>query len=859
MKSEVFTGGSRATSYTTTRERYTLLLCQTYRFRAVLRHLASVPTWHLKRRRLFLHSLLVLFLLIPMTVIGAVLAYGGLPPDYSSVREHERELSDHGRKITSQHSWKFASSKEATDDRRYLRFPDHAWGLGLNNVLQEAGWITGERGYQHEPEEHRPVPAEFFESACPPSLRVEIEYLWDSSEVGSVDDTRSYPPANASGIDIREWWERRLQDEDVRDARCVVIRESERRIFDDKPLRSSICGDPVTKHHSPTPLDAHPTISPSLSTSQPSEYPQATTDDNTITGLLAVHLRRGDYKHHCVYLSEKNFDYQGINRLPGIPDTFNTPHEQAPFVTASSFSPRRRSSSQTRLEATQVKLDHYFQHCLPTIPQIVQRLHDIRDEYQSTHFHNSSSLPGSYRAYALRDVYVLTNGWPSFAQDLRAQLLADGWESVVGTPDMGSEDSPEAAHDELSLRVDRGFISRLMSKIWHHGLSREEKGVSVAIDMAIAQQAEVFVGNGSKQANEDPTPISNGYDGLPQAGCRINTYSRSDQAFRHRAEDAESPPTHSSLVPSPHVTMHTYTPQELETLFELGLGYANEQFVASPTPCSKNAALLVPGGRWLLAPMKNDHQQEQGRMCYFDLHGTAGEARRPRTICGTQPYDLSSVSFSGIQLETGAPSLTFTFAQVYRAAESSEDHTESPWLLHVWRVREISDALHAECIQTMRLGSLDDSEARVALYSGSLRDDMLAFSINMESDDFSVVMVANWKEVGDDDECYEGKIFPRIGERQQFESLTLLPDSQVLLSSTSGQLSTIYYACLNASIYPEYDGSLMTEAEVIQLPISTSTDSHIKERISARLVDITSSTTAFQSHTMAAQRAIQCQ
>lgn len=149
------------------------------------------------------------------------------------------------------------------------------------------------------------------------------------------------------------------------------------------------------------------------------------------------------------------------------------------------------------------------------------------------------------------------------------------------------------------------------------------------------------------------------------------------------------------------------------------------------------------------------------------------EARRPRTICGTQPYDLSSVSFSGIQLETGAPSLTFTFAQVYRAAESSEDHTESPWLLHVWRVWEISDALHAECIQTMRLGSLDDSEARVALYSGSLRDDMLAFSINMESDDFSVVMVTNWKEVGDDDECYEGKIFPRIGERQQFVSIIL--------------------------------------------------------------------------------------
>ena len=89
--------------------------------------------------------------------------YGGIPPSYSAIRAAERALPQHH---WDWDKWKSAKSSERVvshsvrggafpgsvndvilgqsadslkaREERYLRFPDHLWGHGLNNVLQEA-------------------------------------------------------------------------------------------------------------------------------------------------------------------------------------------------------------------------------------------------------------------------------------------------------------------------------------------------------------------------------------------------------------------------------------------------------------------------------------------------------------------------------------------------------------------------------------------------------------------------------------------------------------------------------------------------------------------------------------------------
>ncbi|CAA7263903.1 unnamed protein product [Cyclocybe aegerita] len=127
---------------------------------------------------------------------------------------------------------------------------------------------------------------------------------------------------------------------------------------------------------------------------------------------------------------------------------------------------------------------YYLEHCLPSIQQIVKRLHAIREEYAlSARAVNNVANNSAYTMGKLSKVYILTNGWPSFVNRLRGELLKDGWEAVFGTLDMERAvpwSSFNARHEDDSL-----------------ALTKEERGVSVAIDMALAERAEVFVENGS--------------------------------------------------------------------------------------------------------------------------------------------------------------------------------------------------------------------------------------------------------------------------------------------------------------------------------------------------------------------------
>lgn len=151
---------------------------------------------------------------------------------------------------------------------------------------------------------------------------------------------------------------------------------------------------------------------------------------STLTGLVAVHLRRGDYERHCSRLASWGSTYMGFNLFPSLPDKF----DPAPYNNA-------EEESDSSLES------YYLEHCLPTIPQVVERLRAVRESTPS-----------------LKRVFVLTNAGRWWLRSLNQELKKDGWDGLASTLDVQ--------------------------------LDAEQYHVSMAVDMAIAERAEVFVGNG---------------------------------------------------------------------------------------------------------------------------------------------------------------------------------------------------------------------------------------------------------------------------------------------------------------------------------------------------------------------------
>jgi GDP-fucose protein O-fucosyltransferase len=100
------------------------------------------------------------------------------------------------------------------------------------------------------------------------------------------------------------------------------------------------------------------------------------------------------------------------------------------------------------------RMAYYMAHCYPTVAQIAEKLWAVRTEN-----------PG------LKRVYVMTNGWGGWLRELRRTLKSDGWDDVKTSLDM-----------EFDMA---------------------QKHVSMAVDMAIAEKAEVFIGNGVSFAYAD--------------------------------------------------------------------------------------------------------------------------------------------------------------------------------------------------------------------------------------------------------------------------------------------------------------------------------------------------------------------
>ena len=151
--------------------------------------------------------------------------------------------------------------------------------------------------------------------------------------------------------------------------------------------------------------------------------------DETMPGLLVIHVRRGDFTVHCNFLASWNSDWNAFNSFPELPDKYDQVY------------------SDPRLSPENHKA--YIDHCYPSIEQMIDKVKTVREE---------SRVP-------LDHIYIMTNGGDSWVADFKVALHnLGGWEHIGSNRDLY--------------------------------LTWEQKFVAQAVDMLVAQRAQVFIGNG---------------------------------------------------------------------------------------------------------------------------------------------------------------------------------------------------------------------------------------------------------------------------------------------------------------------------------------------------------------------------
>ena len=154
--------------------------------------------------------------------------------------------------------------------------------------------------------------------------------------------------------------------------------------------------------------------------------------------MLAIHLRRGDFKGHCLHLAKWNSTFHSWNLLPSLPDKFIHPEGYEPG------------------KNTPEGYAHYQKHCYPEHDMILDKIKKSREEYIR------AASPGGHRVLDM--IFLLTNDATGWVDELKTKLMQSGWHTVVTTKDLE--------------------------------LDQEQKDVGLAVDMEFAIKAAVFIGNG---------------------------------------------------------------------------------------------------------------------------------------------------------------------------------------------------------------------------------------------------------------------------------------------------------------------------------------------------------------------------
>ena len=114
-----------------------------------------------------------------------------------------------------------------------------------------------------------------------------------------------------------------------------------------------------------------------------------------IPGLLAIHIRHGDFIHHCNHFSKYGSSFNGFNRFPEFVDKIDANGDGSPQT-----------------------LQAYSKACYPTIEQIMDKIREVM-----------KTPVGS----TLDRVYIMTNADNAWLMDLRKQLRTEANWSTIAT------------------------------------------------------------------------------------------------------------------------------------------------------------------------------------------------------------------------------------------------------------------------------------------------------------------------------------------------------------------------------------------------------------------------------------------
>jgi GDP-fucose protein O-fucosyltransferase len=155
--------------------------------------------------------------------------------------------------------------------------------------------------------------------------------------------------------------------------------------------------------------------------------------------MLAIHLRRGDFREACKMLSDNNATFYSWNLFEFLPDKFTPP------------------SGGTIGKNTPENDAKYMERCLPSDDDILQKIRDSRRDYLL-----AAQREG--RNETVDVLYILTNEDNEWLTEIKKNMKNEGWRVIITSRDLK--------------------------------LNMEAKEVSMAVDMEIARKASVFIGNG---------------------------------------------------------------------------------------------------------------------------------------------------------------------------------------------------------------------------------------------------------------------------------------------------------------------------------------------------------------------------
>jgi len=221
-----------------------------------------------------------------------------------------------------------------------------------------------------------------------------------------------------------------------------------------------------------------------------SSLPTHLSNDTAPLPLLVLHVRRGDFKDHCMNLAEWSSTYNAINAFPEFAarDKFVVPKvnehrngvvERRNVSTSAEVGLQRRYADPTEVSSMAERKAIYARHCFPDAGQIVQRVRDVVKDYHT--FVESSNSPKSANQ-RMKKVYIMTNGDKKWLNEVKEALMEDARKSSSDTDDDDKWGFVWKWEDVASSRdLDLGY---------------EEKPVAQTLDLYVASRAELFVGNG---------------------------------------------------------------------------------------------------------------------------------------------------------------------------------------------------------------------------------------------------------------------------------------------------------------------------------------------------------------------------